>query len=159
KPVGKVGVGLEDLPLPIEPSMGANSTRFGNSGPDGSFEVDVPLPAGMFPVTVQGREYRLVRPRTATGGEATGLEDLRVIVQALASNSISGTVVDEEGYGIGGVRLALLPSSPPAPGQSPELAEVSAAAMRTFPLGRSEDDGMFSVRAPSSWSTDGSTVL
>jgi hypothetical protein len=99
-PVAKVGVGLQNLPLPIAPDMAANDTRMGFSDANGDFAIEVPIPIGVWPVDVQANGMRHLTPDRATV-TAQGAEPLLVTVRRMPS--ITGIVVDESGAPVKGV--------------------------------------------------------
>lgn len=101
-PVGGVGVRLNNLPLPVAPGMAANDTRYGNSAANGEFRVEVPIPAGTWPLDVDARGFRLLSPDHVTIG-VRGVEPVLVTVRRMPS--IDGTVVDEQGLPVAGVTI------------------------------------------------------
>ncbi len=96
-PVEKVGVSIQNLPLPVRNDMAANSSRSGWSEADGRFTVSTPIPFGTWPLRVNGRRsgYRHVSPDSLTIEEGAAAIDLEVVVEQL--QSISGRVQDENG--------------------------------------------------------------
>lgn len=101
--VAKVGVSVDDLPLPIREDMGANDSRSGWTDAEGRFAIKVPIPAGTWPLDVHARGYALVEPRQVTIAEQSGPHELRVVVKA--QRYLAGVVVDERGQPLSGIYL------------------------------------------------------
>jgi hypothetical protein len=102
-PVASVAVSFNDLPLPIRPDMAANDSRVGLSGEDGRFTIDVPIPAGTWPLGIHANGYALVEPTQVTIAEQPASQEIHVVVGA--QRFLSGVVVDERGQPVGGVYL------------------------------------------------------
>ncbi len=101
-PLAKVGVSLQNLPLPIAPGMGANDSRYGFSAANGEFLINAAIPLGTWSLAVQSRGMRLVSPDRVTVTER-GAEPLLVTVRSMPS--IQGLVVDELGQPVKGVEI------------------------------------------------------
>lgn len=99
-PVAKVGVSLRNLPLPIAPDMAANNVRYGFSGADGAFSIEVSIPVGTWSLDAETRGVRLVSPDRVVVTER-GAEPVLVVVRRMPS--IEGLVVDELGQPVQGV--------------------------------------------------------
>ncbi|MEQ8766423.1 MAG: carboxypeptidase-like regulatory domain-containing protein [Planctomycetota bacterium] len=95
QPAERVGVSVQNLPLPIRSGMAANNSRSGWSEADGRFEVRVAVPHGTWPVRISGRGFRAVSPDSITVEEGREVVELEVVVERM--ESIEGYVVDETG--------------------------------------------------------------
>jgi Carboxypeptidase regulatory-like domain len=126
-PVAKVGISINNLPLPIAADMAANNSRSGWSDGNGNFAIEVPIPPGTWSIDAQARGMRLVSPTHVTITEG-GAEPVLVTVRSMPS--IQGLVVDEQGQPVKGV----------------EIRAVSNRSGR-YASGRSRDDGTFTIFA------------
>lgn len=126
-PLAKVGVTLQNLPLPIAPDMAANDSRSGFSGDDGEFRIRVPIPIGTWSLGISARGMRLLTPDRVTVTEH-GAEPVLVTVRTMPT--ITGVVVDEQGLPVEGV-------------------SIQAALERSGRMagGRSRQDGTFTIAA------------
>ena len=102
-PVAGIRVSLENLPLPIRGSFGANTSRGGISGEDGRFRISTPIPAGTWTLDAGRRGLKLVSPDCVTVREGRGAGPITVVMRGMPS--ISGVVVDETGAPVPGVSL------------------------------------------------------
>lgn len=126
-PVAKVGVSINNLPLPIAADMAANNSRSGWSDANGNFAIEVPIPPGTWSIDAQARGIRLVSPTQVTVSER-GADPVLVTVRSMPS--IQGVVVDEHGQPVKGV----------------VIRAVNNRSGR-YASGRSRDDGTFTIFA------------
>lgn len=126
-PVAKVGVMLQNLPLPIAPDMAANNSRHGFAGENGEFRIGVPIPAGTWSLDISARGMRLVSPDHVT---VTGHGREPVLVTVRRMPTITGIVVDEQGLPVEGVAI-----------------EAALGRSGTMAGGRSRKDGTFTIAA------------
>ncbi|MCU0863247.1 MAG: hypothetical protein MUC36_05625 [Planctomycetes bacterium] len=125
-PVAKVGVGINNLPLPIDGMLGANNARYGWSDADGEFTIQTPLPVGTWSIKSESRGLQHVSPAHVTIAQ-WGADPLLVTVRRM--QSIQGVVVDERGLPVQG-------------------AYVHGVRDRILAGGRSGADGTFTIYAP-----------
>ncbi|MFO0981531.1 MAG: carboxypeptidase-like regulatory domain-containing protein [Planctomycetota bacterium] len=102
-PVAKVGVSLDNLPLPIQASMAASNSRSGWTDAEGRFAINEPIPVGTWPLEVQANGYALVEPQQVTIAEQSGPQELRVVVRA--QRCLAGVVVDDRGQPVSRIYL------------------------------------------------------
>lgn len=126
-PVARVGVHLDNLPLPLAPGMGSNDSRHGFSSANGEFRIAAAIPLGTWSLGADTRGYRLISPDHVTVTER-GAEPVLVTVRAMPT--ITGLVVDEAGLPVEGVGIEAVLD------RSGRMAD-----------GRSRQDGTFTIAA------------
>lgn len=108
KPVPRLSVGVTDLPLPLRQDA-ANDVRYGSTKDDGSFEIEVPLPPGIWPLRVEGGGCSLVEPATVEVKAQAEPNQLTVRVQRMPS--IDGVVFDDRGQPVPRVYVQARPGA------------------------------------------------
>lgn len=126
--VARVPVYLENLPLPLQPDMAANNRRYGFSSATGEFAIEVPIPAGRWPLGIDARQHSLVSPDLVIVEPTGAPEPVHVVVRSVPS--IAGTVVDELGQPVQGVTI-----------------QVEKHVSGRFASARSRKDGTFEIFA------------
>ena len=108
KPVPLLSVGFTNLPLPLREDA-ANDVRYGFAKDDGSFVVEVLLPAGTWPLRVDSDGCSLVAP--AAVEVKAQAEPNHLVVRVQRMPSITGVVFDDRGQPVPRVYVQARPGA------------------------------------------------